>query len=351
MTHMSNIVPERVKEFVATVYKTLNMPEEDADLLADSLVQADLWGHQSHGVLRVPWYAARLRHGVMQAVTKPEFVVDAGGVAVIDGHDGVGQVLTKIAMGEAIKRAKTHGIAAVAVRNSNHFGTCMYFTLMAARAGCVGFLSTNASPALTPWGGKEKMIGHNPWSFAAPAGKFAPMVLDIANSAVARGKIYLAKNKNEPIPAGWALNADGFPTTDPQEAIDGILMPMGGHKGYAITIMMDILSGVLSGSKWGGAVNGPYQCAKKGGSGHLAIAMNIEAFRPLTEFNAEMEKMVAYIKACPLAPGYEEIFYPGEIEARNDSKNRQSGLYLPQDTVEDLIKVARDLGLESQLPF
>lgn len=195
------------------------------------------------------------------------------------------------------------------------------------------------------------MIGHNPWSVAAPAGKFAAMVLDIANSAVARGKIYLAKNKNEPISAGWALNADGIPTTDPQEAIDGILLPMGGHKGYAITIMMDILSGVLSGSNWGGTVNGPYQYTKKGGTGHLIIAINIEAFRPLNEFNTEMEKMIAYIKECPLAPGYEEIYYPGEIEARNDIKNRQSGLCLPQDTIEDLIKVAGDLGLESQLPF
>lgn len=351
MQKPSSISPERLKKFVATVYKTLNVPEADADLLADSLVQADLWGHQSHGVLRVSWYAERLRHGVMRAVTKPAFVVDAGAVALIDGQDGVGQVLTAMAMREAIKRAKVHGIGAVAVRNSNHFGTCMYYTLMAAREGCVGFLSTNGSPAIAPWGGKKKTIGNNPWSWAAPAGQFAPMVLDMANTVVARGKIYLAKNRNETIPPGWALNAAGHPTTDPQEAIDGLILPVGGHKGYAITVMMDMLSGVLTGSKWGAGVYGPYQHSQKSGAGHFMIAINIETFRPLAEFNATQEQMIAAIKAVPLAPGCDEVFYPGEIEARNDRKNRQAGLSLPRDTVADLIKVAGQLGLESQLPF
>jgi len=351
MKEGTSVSPERLKEFVATVYKTLEMPEGDANFLADTLVQADLWGHQSHGVLRVSWYAERLRHKVMNAVTKPEFVVDAGAVGVIDGQDGVGQVLTDIAFRDAIKRAKAHGIGAVAVRNSNHFGTCMYFTLMAAREGCVGFLSTNGSPAIAPWGGKKKTIGNNPWSFAAPAGKYSPMVLDIANTMVARGKIYLAKNKNEPIPLGWALNAEGKPTTDPQEAIDGIILPMGGHKGYAITVMMDMLSGVLSGSKWGAGVSGPYQHTKKSGAGHFMIVMNIAAFRPLAEFNTDMEQMVASIKEVPLAPGCDELFYPGEMESRNDIENRKTGLYFPQDTLDDLRKVARDFGLESQLPF
>jgi LDH2 family malate/lactate/ureidoglycolate dehydrogenase len=272
-------------------------------------------------------------------------------MAVIDGNDGIGQVLTSLAVREAIVRARNHGIGVVAVRNSNHFGTCMYFTLMAAREGCVGFLSTNGSPAIAPWGGMKKRVGTNPWSIAAPAGRYAPMVLDIANTAVARGKIYLARNRHERIPLGWALNAEGIPTTDPQEAIDGMILPMAGHKGYAIGVMVDVLSGVLTGSKWGTGVNGPYQHEKKSGAGHLIIAMNIEAFRPLTEFNAEMEEMIASLKEVPLVPGCEEVFYPGEIEAINDKKNREAGLQLPQDTINDLLKVAHQFGLESKLPF
>lgn len=346
-----NISPEDLKNFVALVYKTLGVPEQDAGLMADSLVQADLWGHQSHGILRLSWYAERLKRGVMKAVTQPEFVADTGAVAVIDGQDGIGQVLAAYVAHEAIKRAKSHGIGAVAIRNSNHFGTCMYFTRMAAMEGCVGFLTTNGGPAIAPWGGMKKIIGTNPWSIAAPAGRYAPMMLDIANTAVARGKIYLARNKHESIPLGWALTADGAPTTDPQAAIDGIILPMAGHKGYAIGVMMDMLAGVMSGSKWGEGVNGPYHYDKKSGAGHFMIAMNIEAFRPLTEFNATMEEMIKAIKAVPLAKDCNEVFYPGELEARNNEQNRKTGLKFPQDTIDDLCKVADDLGLKSELPF
>ena len=278
-------------------------------------------------------------------------VVDAGGLALIDGHDGMGQVLTARAAQEAVRRAKAHGIAAVGIRNSNHFGTALYFTLTAAREGCVAFLSTNASPAMAPWGGRKKIVGTNPWSWACPAGSHAPMVLDIANTGVARGKIYLAKQKGLPIPEGWAINAAGAPTTDPAEAIDGIILPMAQHKGYAIALMMDMLSGVLTGSGFAAEVAGPYQAERRSRAGQLMIALNIESMQPLTDFNARMEALIAQIKSVPLAQGYEEVFYPGEIEARNDAKNRRDGLLFPQDTLGDLKKVASEYDLHKLLPF
>lgn len=321
------------------------MPPSDARLVADTLVQADLWGHQSHGVLRLPWYLGRLKAGVCNPVAAPVFVVDAGAVAVIDGGDAMGQVLTDHAIRDAIRRAKAHGIAAVAVRNSNHFGTALYYTLMAARAGCVAFLSTNASPAMAPWGGRTKTVGTNPWSWAAPAGKYDPMVLDIANTGVARGKIYLARQKGQQIPEGWAIDANGAPTTDPSAAIDGIILPMAGHKGYAIAAMMDMLSGVLSGSAFGSGVAGPYQTERRSGAGHFAIVLDISAFQPLTTFERSMETMIEELKAVPLAVGHDEIFYPGEIEARNDARNRRDGLTMPDDTVRDLERVAADYGI------
>jgi len=278
-------------------------------------------------------------------------VVDAGGLALIDGHDGMGQVLTARAAQEAVRRAKAHGIAAVGIRNSNHFGTALYFTLTAAREGCVAFLSTNASPAMAPWGGRKKIVGTNPWSWACPAGSHAPMVLDIANTGVARGKIYLAKQKGQPIPEGWAINAAGAPTTDPAEAIEGIILPMAQHKGYAIALMMDMLSGVLTGSGFAAEVAGPYQAERRSRAGQLMIALNIESMQPLTDFNARMEALIAQIKSVPLAQGYEEVFYPGEIEARNDAKNRRDGLLFPQDTLGDLKKVASEYDLHKLLPF
>lgn len=345
------ITPDRLLDYATAAYVRAGMAEPDAHLAADTLVQADLWGHQSHGVLRLPWYVARLRAGVCDPVAQPELVVDAGAIAVMDGHDAMGQVLTARAMEEAIRRAKAHGIGAVALRRSNHFGTAMYFTLMAARAGCVGFLSTNASPAMAPWGGRRKTVGTNPWSWAAPAGALAPMVLDIANTGVARGKIYLARQKGQPIPEGWAITAEGVPTTDPAEAIDGIILPMAGHKGYAIAVMMDMLSGVLTGSAFGTGVHGPYQTEQRSGAGQFMIALDIAAIQPLAEFGARMERYIAELKSVPLAQGFDEVVYPGELEARNDARHRAEGLALPPDTLADLRKLADELGLTQQLPF
>ena len=338
-------------DFATAVYAAQGVPEADARLIADTLVQADLWGHQSHGVLRLGWYLDRLRNKVMNPVTTPEFVVDAGGLAVIDGHDGVGHVLTKLAAEEAIRRAKQHGIAAVGVRMSNHFGTCMYYTLMGARAGCVMMLTSNGGPAMAPWGGRKKIVGTNPWSIAAPAGRHAPFVVDMANTGVARGKIYLARNKRQPIPEGWAITADGAPTTDPQAAIDGIILPMAGHKGYAIAAMVDMMSGVLTGSGFLSAVHSPYKTAEKSNCGHFMMAINIEAMQPLAEFNARMEEFIAEIKSVPLAQGYEEVFYPGEMEARNDARNRRQGIEFPDDTITDLKRIAGETGLQALLPL
>ena len=345
MTQPSRIAADRLLDFATVVYVKAGMPEADARLAADTLVQADLWGHQSHGVMRLSWYVARLEAGVCDPVAKPDLVVDAGAVAVLDGKDAMGQVLTARAAEDVVRRAKAHGIGAVALRNSNHFGTAMYFTLMAARAGCVAFLSTNASPAMAPWGGRRKTVGNNPWSWAAPAGTHPPMVLDIANTCVARGKIYLAKQKGLPIPQGWAIDAAGAPTTDAAAAIDGIILPMAQHKGYAIAVLMDMLSGVLTGSASGTGVHGPYQTEHRSGAGQLMIALDIAAFQPLAEFGARMDRYIDELKAVPLAQGFEEIVYPGELEARNDVQHRADGLTLPDDTLADLAKLADRFGL------
>lgn len=336
---------EPLRRFVAAAYERGGMPASDAALIADTLVQADLWGHQSHGVLRTGWYLARLESGVMKAVTEPRVLVDGGAIAVIDGQEGVGQVVTKFAAEDAIRRAKAHGVAAVAVRNSNHFGTCMYYTRMAAEAGCVMILTTNGGPAIAPWGGRKKIIGTNPWSVSAPAGRHPPFLMDMANTGVARGKIYLARQRHEQIPPGWALTAEGEPTTDPQAAIDGIILPMAGHKGYAIALAVDMLSGVLSGSSFLSAVNGPYKTDKRSGAGHFIVAVDIAAMQPLAEFNARMEQWVEEIKTTPRAAGVEEIFYPGEMEARSDARLRAGGLELPADTVQDLRRIGKELGV------
>jgi LDH2 family malate/lactate/ureidoglycolate dehydrogenase len=351
MANSVRVVADRLVDFGAAVYESVGMPPEDARLVADTLVQADLWGHQSHGVLRLGWYLDRVRNRVMEPVTRSETVVDAGAIGLMDGHDGVGHVTTMRATHDAIRRAKAHGVGVVGVRNSNHFGTCMYYTLTGAREGCITLLTSNGGPAMAPWGGRKKIIGTNPWSVAAPAGRFAPYVMDMACTGVARGKIYLARNRREKIPLGWAISADGAPTTDPQEAIDGIILPMAGHKGYAIAATVDLLSGVLTGSGFLSAVHSPYKTAEVSHCGHLMIAIDIAKLQPLAEFHERMERFITEIKSVPLAKDVDEVFYPGEMEARSDERHREQGLALPDDTLADLRRIARETGLEAKLPF
>jgi LDH2 family malate/lactate/ureidoglycolate dehydrogenase len=339
------LAADPLRDFVCTVYQSAGASAEDAYVAADAMVQADLWGHQSHGVLRLGWYYARLRSGAMHAQTTLSFPVDAGAIAVMDGGDSIGPVVAKHAALDAIERAQAHGVGAVSVRNSNHFGTCMYFTRMAAERGCIMLVTTNGGPNMAPWGGLKKMIGTNPWSVAVPAGRHPPLIMDVANSGVARGKIFLAQTRHEDIPLGWAVDAQGRPTTDPEAALKGFILPMAGHKGYAIGMIVDVLSGVLSGSGFMDEVHGPYDPVNRSRAGHLMIALNVAAFQPLDEFNARMERYIETLKAVPRAEGVDEVFYPGEKEARAHAQQLKEGILLPADTLAGLDQVAREAGV------
>jgi len=344
--HHDTIVPSaHLRELAARVLVTLGVPAPDADLVADSLVVAEEWGHPSHGLLRLPWYVERLRTGRIRPVTKLTVLSDRGALVSVDGNAGVGQVVAAQAMDMAVARAKEHGIGAVGVRNSNHFGTAAYFTRRAVAAGCAAILTTNGSPAMAPWGGLDKAVGANPWSFAAPDGRGDAAVLDIANTGVARGKIYAAAEKGEPLPDGWALDAAGRPTTDAAAALDGgVVLPMGGHKGYAISFMMDVFSGVLTGSSFGLDVGGPWQPDAHSGAGHLAIALDIAAFQPAAEFDQRMGALIDQVKEVRRAPGVDKILYPGELENRNRAAG--GGIHLPDKTVADLRSVAAECQVE-----
>ena len=346
-----HIAPDKLRAFTSAVYQSAGVPAVDADLVADTLVQADLWGHQSHGLLRLEWYHARLLSGAMKPVTQTSLPVDAGAIAVMEGADGLGQVITQMAMQESITRAKKHGVGVVSIRNSNHFGTCMYFTRMGAAKGCISILMSNGGPNMAPWGGMKKKIGTNPWSIAVPGGKHGHVVMDMANSGVARGKIYLAEKRREKIPMDWAIDASGKPTSDPRAAIEGLILPMAGHKGYVMGVMVDILSGVLSGSSFLDQVHGPYDPVNRSGAGHFLVSLNVESFQPLSAFEARIESYIESLKDVPLAAGHSKIYYPGEMEDLADIENRANGLLLPEDTLASMVRVAKLAGLENNIPF
>lgn len=338
----ARLVAADVVDHGVKILQSDGVPEPDARLVAESLVMSDMWGHPSHGMLRLPWYVARIRSGVMHPITVPETVSTFGAVTVIDGRDGIGQVVTDRAITVAGDAAHDHGVGAVAVRNSNHFGTAAYWTRLLADRGCVGILTTNGSPAMAPWGGRDKLIGANPWSIAVPS-SHGTVVLDIANTGVARGKVYAAQQRGETLPEGWAIDADGLPTTDPQAAIDGIILPMAGHKGYAISFMMDVLSGVLTGSRHTTGVVGPYVPDRRSGCGHLVIAIAIAAIIDPEEFTDRMDDLIGTVKQSATVPGG-EILVPGELE--NRAHQHAGGMVaLPAQTLAALADLARDVDV------
>lgn len=340
------IAPERLRAFGAAVLERHGVPAPDAALVADSLVQADLWGHQSHGLLRLPWYVARLRTGAMTAVTDPGVLTDTGPVLLLDGRHGIGQVLTERARVLAVERARTHGVGVVGVRDSNHFGTAMYWTRRAARDGFVSILTTNASPAMAPWGGRGKVLGTNPWSIAAPGPDGRVVAVDIANTAVARGKVYLARNRGEPIPDTWATGPDGAPTTDPAQGVLGTVLPMAGHKGYAIAFLMDVLSGALTGSSVGTSVHGPYEPDEHSGCGHLLLALDPAAFGDPAGYRDRVQQLVDEVRGVPLAPGFDEVFHPGEVEDRAEAAaTAAGGVELAAQSLADLARLAAETGV------
>lgn len=343
------LAPDPLIEDVAAVFRASGLRDAHAHLVADTLVRAEMWGHRSHGLLRVPWYINRVRSGVIDAVSDPEVIIDGGAFAVVDAHDGVGQVVADWSVRDAVARAREHGVGIVSVRNSNHFGTAAYFTRIAAELGCVSLLVTNSSPAMAPWGGREKVFGANPWSIAAPAGRYGVSVMDISNTTVARGKIYSAHERGIPIPEGWAIDGEGRPTTDPLAALEGLVLPIGEHKGYVITFMMDVLAGVLSGSGSGQDVHGPQQAERRSECGHFVMALDVSSFSEVDAFAGRMERLIEQAKAVPLAAGASEIFTPGEMESVNEARAASEGVHITAGTLLALREVAEDYGVALRL--
>ncbi|PFG29819.1 Ldh family oxidoreductase [Paramicrobacterium agarici] len=340
---------QQLSDFATSILTAQGVPEPDAEIVSASLVAADMGGHESHGMLRLPWYSARLSSGAMSARTDPVVVTDAGAMTILDGRDGIGQVLVDRAMSRAMENAERFGIGAVGVRNSNHFGTAGHWTRSMAERGYVGILLTNSSPSMAPWGGLAKTVGSNPWSIATPGGPHGSVVLDISNSMVARGKIYAAIQNDADIPDTWALDAEGRATTDPHAALQGTLQPIGEHKGYGISFMIDMLAGVLTGSGYADQVVGPYSATGRSRCGHLVIAIKTDACLPRDELLKRADDLVELTVWGPLAADSARIFVPGDHESENLERARLEGVQLPERTVSDLNELAVSLNVDNRL--
>ncbi|MHB8908899.1 MAG: Ldh family oxidoreductase [Syntrophales bacterium] len=340
---------EQLETFCTQVLRKLGVPREEAEITSRTLVTANLRGVDTHGVLRLPLYAARLKGGAMAPVLNLTTEKETVATALLDGHDGIGQVVSYRAMEIAIRKAGEAGVSYVAVRRSNHFGTAAYYAMMALKHDMIGLAFTNASPRLAPTGGVEKLLGNNPWCVAVPAGKRPPVVLDMANSIVAAGKIRVLQKEGKSVPEGWAFTQDGEPTTDPAAALKGILLAIGGYKGYGITLMVDLLTGVLADSNYGPRVKVLDVPDAPAGTGHSFMGISLAALADPAAFKARMDAYIDEIKSSKKAKGTEVIYVPGEPEHLRVQERMEKGIPLQAKVAEELRALGKDLGVPIDL--
>lgn len=337
--------PSRLQQLVQQIFVGCRMSLEDAALLADSLVYADLGGIHSHGVMRVPEYVQKLTVGGVNPQGRPRLVQEVGACLVVDGGNSMGQVGMHFAMQETIQRAQLHGIAAAGVRGSNHSGAMAYYIEQAVAAGMIGLATTNALPTMAPWGGTEKILGINPLGVGIPAGQERPILYDAAFSGSSHGKIRIYQQKGLPLPEGWALDQEGEPTTDPAVAIEGLLAPIGGFKGTGLALIMGILSAMLSGAAYGLELGNMVDGPTPGQDGHFVAAIRVDAFEEMGRFTQRVDKAIQEIHTCRPAAGVERIYVPGEVEQLRRETYRQTGLPLNPVTWIDLQKTAQSMGI------
>ena len=263
----------------------------------------------------------------------------------VDGHNGFGFPAAKLAMETAVAMAQGFGIGMVSVKHSNHFGMSAWIVQQAVDAGMLSLVFTNSSPALPAWGGKEKLLGVSPIACGAPGGKEGPFILDMAPSVAARGKIYKALRRGEKIPADWALDGEGKPTDDPESALQGVMLPMGGPKGSALAIMMDVFSGVLSGSAFAGGVCGPYDMSRPADVGHFIVAIKPDLFMTVEEFRERMDVLYQKVVGSEKAHGVDRIYFTGEIEQLKEEERRKSGIPYVVEEIDALNREAAKWGV------
>jgi len=336
----------KLQQFIQRLFMAAGVPEHNAFIVAESLVQANLRGVDSHGVVRTPIYLARIKRKMVDPNAEIAVVRESESTALVDGGNNFGAVVGVHATRLALEKAGKAGAAFVGVKRSNHFGTGAYYALKAIERNMVLMIMSNASQTMPPTGGVRPFIGTNPLAVGVPAGKAVPFLLDMATSVVARGKIIVAAQKGQPIPLGWAVDKHGNPTTDAEAALEGAVLPVGGAKGYGISLMIDILCGVLTGAGFGKYVNNMYENWEEPQNvGHVFIAVDISRFMPLELFEARMEQYIREIKQEPKAPGVEEILIPGEIEHRRTLELKREGIVLPGKLAEELDAIGREYGL------
>jgi LDH2 family malate/lactate/ureidoglycolate dehydrogenase len=346
-----------LRQFAEEAFKKVGLNEADAALVSDVLIDADLRGVHSHGVHNLPrWARGFLKGHLSPGVTCQD--IDTGPISVVDAENTLGVIASDQAMSMAIQRAKKYGIGLVGVKNSSHFGPASYYTTKALSHNQIGFCTTNGPAVMAPWGGSDPLLSNNPFSYAIPAGDEPPIVLDMACSVSARGRIRMMARENKAIPEGWAITKDGEPTTDPREAVEGSVLPFGGYKGYGIAVVNEILSAALTGALFSFEVgemskgNAESELQKHEqaawGCGHLFGAIDINRFGTGGQFGNRVAYLSKTLRESSLAKGFERVYLPGEIEYELKMEREINGIPLEPSTVSLINSFAEEeIGIQA----
>lgn len=344
---MPVFTPEFLHNVAYHIYRAKGTPAEEAEVVATHQVKANLVGHDSHGVIHIPEYCERIDKG--HIVPGAPFVIenDTPTTAVINGNWGFGFVVTEKATRMVIEKARSQGVGAITVHFQSHIGRLGDYTTMIAQEGMIGMITADsgAGPkAVAPFGGRARRLGTNPICFGIPSDLEGQVLLDMATSAVAAGKISLARNRNEKVPVGWIIDKDGNPTTDPNDyPAGGAILPVGadqGHKGYGLSFVVEIFSGLLTGLGFG------IDPRARHNDGVFVVAFDVERFRPLAQFKNDVKEFAEFVKTSPPAAGFSEVLYPGEIEYKTELKRRAEGIFVEDETWHQITELMKELKVE-----
>ena len=337
---------EPLETLAREIFMAIRVPREGAVWMAELLVRANLRGHDSHGVIRIPQYIASWRKGEANPTAEPQILQEGPATALVDGKLGFGQIVARRGMEVAMDKAATVGVSAVGVFNSNHIGRLADYTEMALARNMLAILTVNAGGAgqrMAPWGGRAPRLSTNPIAFACPAGSAPSISFDIATTVAAEGKVRVKRNRKEQIPLGWVLDGEGRPTTDPNALYGnppGSILPAGGHKGYCLALMIEVLGGILARGGYSKEHPGPLR------NGVFVVVVDIARFVPAAEFRSEVDDLVRYLKTSPTVPGTDKILTPGEPEAMIEAERRRSGIFVEDQTWHQIQDIGRNLGVK-----
>jgi LDH2 family malate/lactate/ureidoglycolate dehydrogenase len=336
-----DIEASRLTEFSNRCLEKAGVPEHEAQIITSTMIEADARGINSHGLMRLPIYIQRIQKGLVRPLSHVVVERDHQATAVLDANYSAGQIAGTKAMDLAISKAKTYGVGAVSVKNSNHFGIAAHYALKASRNNMIGIVMSNTAPLMPPTGGAEKVLGNNPLSIAVPSNNEFPLLIDMALSNAALGKILFAQTK------GWGADRNGKPTTDPSDVLNGgFILPAAGPKGFGLALMIELMTGVLGDTQFSKMIPSMYDLTQPQSISHFMLAINIAHFMDMDRFTNLASVLSSYVKHAVKAEGVQELYLPGEIEFRSEEKKMKDGIPVLYNVLEEL----NTLALSLQVP-